>query len=105
MPSLASKVTLASSILITGGIIVGVHYYQFDERQKVNKRFKKYVMVKYRGITFKFIINEQSGFKIYNLICSSGKELNLILKDRKLKKPKIGDVLKSKKNLQNLFGE
>ena len=32
MPSLASKVTLASSILITGGIIVGVHYYQFDER-------------------------------------------------------------------------
>ena len=45
MPSLASKVTLASSICITGGIIVGVHYYQFDERKQVNKRFKKYVMI------------------------------------------------------------
>ena len=103
MPSLASKVTLASSIFITGGIIVGVHYYQFDERQQVNERFKRYVMIKNWGL--KFIIHEQSGFKIYYLICSSGKELNLILKDRKLKEPKIGDVLKSKKNLLNLFVE
>ena len=50
MPSLASKVTLASSILITGGIIVGVHYFQFDERQQVNERFKKYVVIKNRGL-------------------------------------------------------
>ena len=49
MPSLASKVTLASSIFITGGIIVGVHYFQFDERQQVNERFKKYVVIKNRG--------------------------------------------------------
>ena len=53
MPSLASKVTLASSIFITGGIIVGVHYYQFDERQQVNERFKKYVMIKTWGHFFK----------------------------------------------------
>jgi len=40
MPSLASKVTLASSIFITGGIIVGVHYFQFDERQQLRKGIK-----------------------------------------------------------------
>ena len=63
MPSLASKVTLASSILITGGIIVGVHYYQFDERQKVNKRFKKYVMIKYRGLLLSSLLMSNQGLK------------------------------------------
>lgn len=62
MPSLASKVTLASSIFITGGIIVGVHYFQFDERQQVNERFKKYVVIKNK--TSLFIRNQGLQFAV-----------------------------------------
>ena len=62
MPSLASKVTLASSICITGGIIVGVHYYQFDERKQVNKRLKNTLWSKTLKARYLWAI------RVYNLL-------------------------------------
>jgi len=39
-PSIASQITLASSIIITGGIIFGVHKSQIEERDQLKQGIK-----------------------------------------------------------------
>ena len=37
MPSVASQIALASSLIVSGTIIYAVHKFQVDEREQVNK--------------------------------------------------------------------
>ena len=37
MPSVASQIALASSLMVSGTIIYAVHKFQVDEREQVNK--------------------------------------------------------------------
>ena len=47
MPSVASQIALASSLIVSGTIIYAVHKFQVDEREQVNKNLATYLIKLY----------------------------------------------------------
>ena len=54
MPSVASQIALASSLIVSGTIIYAVHKFQVDEREQVNK-YLTTKLTKLRLLYLKFL--------------------------------------------------
>ena len=62
MPSVASQIALASSLIVSGTIIYAVHKFQVDEREQVNK-YLTTKLTKLRLLYLKFFFKELFKYK------------------------------------------